>query len=327
MRALLLAVSLTGLVRAQGPVTFPAGLLRVPGPSGVERIQPWAAESTRFQYVDPSLVGASREIHALSMRRDDTAAPPSQARTSQVTVVLAHARAALGPKFDANYADTPVVVFSRTVELPSTSGVDHSWGRILLPFERPFAYDGKRPLLIELRCTETRPAGPYSLDCVDGGTRGRGQVDYPELAADRAISAHVRPSITDPSGRVTVRGALVGAPDSAPAFAVWSLPSTRLALDPGPGRSLLFSSGLLAETDFELSFSKPALALPGLVLRFVVLDGNEPSGAPLTDAVRLRIADPSDGFDSTAVYSLESADAGHGRVSRAFVPVILLATR
>lgn len=326
----------TAQVSAKGPVTLPSGFARVPGPSGVEWRQPWGEPSTRFQFVDPGQVGAASRFSGLSLRRDNETGMPSAARQSTVTILMAHARSELSESFEENYADPPIVVFSRTVELPATASRQWSWGHILFIFDQPFFYDGERPLLIEFRCHDTEPAGRYSLDCVDGGSRGLGRVRYPEIGEPQELEAHVSAPVTDASGVVMARALAGGAPPRAPGYAVWSLPAGTAhplaGQDMGirPAR-VVHATGLLADAEGVFRAPEAPLARVAntteLMLQFVALDPGAPLGFTRSDVVWLELASPAVGYDSSVVYSLESSEAKIGHLARDLVPIILLATR
>ncbi|MEM7203367.1 MAG: hypothetical protein AAF628_24100 [Planctomycetota bacterium] len=340
--AFALGLSAPGVAQRGG--TVPPGYERGPAPSAVELQQPWGAKSTRFQYRYGSLRQPLMAIRGMGMRRDDSWTANSVARVSHVKIMMGACRdGGQTSRFDANYAAPPTIVFDGPVALPKTDPPAAHWGQInFLPFDALYQHPGQRDLLIELCCRETKPAGRYSLDCVDGDSVGRGTVRYLDIAAGcrdegGGFDAFFRPPVTDARGRVVFEACAGRAPRRGAAALLWSLtapvarPSSVCAgLRLGQPELAIplctDAEGGVASLAQPLRFCysvPPSAGLPVVFAQFLAL-GAAAFPAQRSDAVRLATAAPTAGADVSALYSLQSHRAEEGRLTPYFVPVVLL---
>lgn len=146
-------VTLTAVAAAQGP-SSPAGLGAVEGNSGLAPFAPGAAR--RFQQLDATHMGSALLIGGLGLRRDATSVgvPQSDATTTFSVELGSCAMAVPRYEFDANYLSgrRSVVAAPRPISLPvwTTPGPVPGAFDLVLPFDRPFAYDGTAGLVIDI---------------------------------------------------------------------------------------------------------------------------------------------------------------------------------
>ncbi len=119
---------------------------------------PFSAPNFRYQQIHDDLRGAPMTIASIAFRRDGNALAPTLGvpRTVDLDVAMAgsDARSAIAT-FAANHATPPVLVYLRKViNLPDRTPVPASRPMpvdVVLPLDTPYAFDGQRDLLWEVR--------------------------------------------------------------------------------------------------------------------------------------------------------------------------------
>lgn len=228
---------------AQSYTYVPAGQLWLHGPHDVRLQQPFGYASSRFQYVDGTQRGVPLTgLDRLDFQRDERGGSLSVARRVQLDLVLAHAAYdQLGTSFANNYADTPVVVLSRAVDLPETTNDPRhiSFGHISLPFSQPFDYDGARDLLIEFRVASNTDPTEYVMDAVDGAAAGLGECQFlePSFGCPTARGSFdlwfARPTVS-PASVLRLAFTFEGGPPSSPLAIFFGVRTPGIYLGCGP---------------------------------------------------------------------------------------------
>lgn len=155
LRSSLLLLLTTPLL-GQGSVTSPAYYAAFEGNAATS--YPFTLQQQRFQQAHGDLRGAARAFRSLSFRRDGVALAPTLgvARTLDMEAWGAHTDLlTFSTTFQSNYAAPAAVILSRRqVSLPDrTPPPDRRpmpWD-VTITFDQPYAYDGLRDFLWEVR--------------------------------------------------------------------------------------------------------------------------------------------------------------------------------
>ena len=166
MRTWITASLLGVAVTAQQTFTSPANMATTEG-SGSYGYVLGAASAVRWQQVDATLRGAGyQNIHSIAFRRDGVLATNAAfgPRVLQgLCVWMAHASLpAIRKEQDANYKDTPVLVFTpKDVNAPDWSTRPASGTApfdLRLPLDTPWNYNGSDDLLWEVQIVDVSQA-------------------------------------------------------------------------------------------------------------------------------------------------------------------------
>lgn len=156
MRSIALLLLTASAALAQTPVVSPAFYATREG--NTFSTTPFSANRARYQQVHGDLRGQAFVVKSIKLRRDGLANFAYRARTVTLEAYMARSdHSKLSATFASNYTAPPTQVLKpRAVRLPNWTGRPPGTPSpfdLTVPFDRPWAYDGKTDFLWEVRMT------------------------------------------------------------------------------------------------------------------------------------------------------------------------------
>lgn len=329
--------------------TSPKGFNLSEGNTEVFTSQPFYGANTRFQFLDGTQAGTSSKVlKSLELRRRPTEVPgPYPARTTNLTVILAHTtQATASTTFATNYkGGLSTTVFSGSFNLPDFSAgpvaMPAPWS-ILIPYTTNFVYNGTDDLLVELQCAGTTPASTqYPLDCVDAVAVPGGYSVY-NGNEPCTVSGHSFPFWSNVNNDPTFAGNVVSydfyatdAPNSQPGAVILGLGQIyndlggALCAHIQPTLDITIPVTTSAIGDIGTAGAPIALsyAYPGFVhkvfVQFVALNPTSTNTIPvaLSDDIKYTVGDTGP-YALTKVSTTTSSTATTGTLSSFYLPIM-----